>query len=129
MNRDELIEMPKSTYSQTVLWAQAIHRARSDLDGLMWTSRQCDPDQCIILFEDRVTGMIERFIITTRIILASNVLLAFLGTWTTLKVAGDVGSTEGTVCWLGSRPVAMSRWDGSCGDLGHSAGGGSSALR
>jgi RES domain len=54
LSRGELIETPKSTYSQTVLWAQAIHRARSDLDGLIWTSRQCDPDQCVVLFEDRV---------------------------------------------------------------------------
>jgi hypothetical protein len=54
LSRSELVETPKSTYGQTVLWAQAIHRARSDLDGLIWTSRQCDPDQCIILFEDRV---------------------------------------------------------------------------
>jgi hypothetical protein len=54
LSRGELIETPKSTYGQTALWAQAIHRARSDLDGLIWTSRQCDPDQCVILFEDRV---------------------------------------------------------------------------
>lgn len=54
LSRGELIETPKSTYGQTVPWAQAIHRARSDVDGLLWTSRQCDPDQCIILFEDRI---------------------------------------------------------------------------
>ena len=29
-------------------------RARADVDGLLWTSRQCDPDQCVILFEDRL---------------------------------------------------------------------------
>jgi len=55
LSRGELIETPKSTYGQTVLWAQAIYRARSGLDGLIWTSRQCDPDQCVILFEDRVS--------------------------------------------------------------------------
>jgi RES domain len=54
LSRGELIETPKSTYGQTVLWAEAIHRARPDLDGLIWTSRQCDPEQCIVLFEDRV---------------------------------------------------------------------------
>lgn len=54
LSRGELIETPKSTYDQTVLWAQAIYRARSDIDGLIWTSRQCDPDQCVILFEDRI---------------------------------------------------------------------------
>ncbi len=55
LKRDDLIETPKSTYGQTVLWAQAIHRAQPDLDGLTWTSRQCDPDQCVILFGDRVS--------------------------------------------------------------------------
>ena len=54
LSRGELIETPKSTYGQTVLWAQAIHRARSDLDGLIWTSRQCDPERCVVLFEDRI---------------------------------------------------------------------------
>ena len=52
LSRGELIETPKSTYGQTSLWAQAIHRARSDIDGMIWTSRQRDPDQCVILFED-----------------------------------------------------------------------------
>lgn len=54
LKRDDLIETPKSSYGQTVLWARAIHRAQPDLDGLIWTSRQCDPDQCVVLFEDRV---------------------------------------------------------------------------
>ena len=49
-----MIETPKSTYAETVLWAQAIHRARPDIHGLLWTSRQCDPDQCVVLFADRV---------------------------------------------------------------------------
>lgn len=55
LKRDDLIETSKSSYAQTVLWSQAVHRARLDLDGLIWTSRQCDPDQCTILFEDRVS--------------------------------------------------------------------------
>ncbi len=54
LSRGELIDTPKSSYGQTVLWAQAIHRTGSDLDGLIWTSRQCDPDQCLVLFGDRV---------------------------------------------------------------------------
>ncbi|MDX8463220.1 RES family NAD+ phosphorylase [Mesorhizobium humile] len=55
ISRGDLVETPKSTYRQTVLWAQAIHSARADVDGLLWTSRQCDPDRCVILFEDRVS--------------------------------------------------------------------------
>ena len=53
--RMDLIDTPKSTYSQTVTWAQAIHVTHSDADGLAWTSRQCDPAICIVLFGDRVT--------------------------------------------------------------------------
>jgi hypothetical protein len=54
LSRGELVDTSKSSYGQTVLWAQAIHRARSDLDGLIWTSRQCDPERCVVLFGDRV---------------------------------------------------------------------------
>jgi RES domain len=54
LSRVELIDTPKSSYCQTVLWAQAMHRAHPDLDGLIWTSRQCDPDRCVVLFGDRV---------------------------------------------------------------------------
>jgi hypothetical protein len=54
LQRTDLIETPKSTYDQTVLWAQALHRAGPDIDGLIWTSRQCDPEKCVVLFEDRI---------------------------------------------------------------------------
>lgn len=54
LGRGELIETPKSTYAETVLWAKAIYDIRPDIDGLLWTSRQCDPDQCVVLLEDRV---------------------------------------------------------------------------
>ncbi|QEE43614.1 RES domain-containing protein (plasmid) [Rhizobium sp. WL3] len=54
LSRTDLIETPKSTYAETVLWAQAIHASSADVDGLIWTSRQCDPEQCLILFEDRI---------------------------------------------------------------------------
>jgi hypothetical protein len=54
LQRTDLIDTPKSTYKQTVLWAQAVHACRSDIDGLIWTSRQCDPDMCVVLFEDRL---------------------------------------------------------------------------
>jgi hypothetical protein len=53
--RTDLIETPKSICDQTVLWAQAIHRSDSKLDGLVWSSRQCDPERCVVLFGDRVT--------------------------------------------------------------------------
>jgi len=55
LERNQLIDTPKSTYGQTVLWAKAIHANFHDVDGLIWTSRQCGPEQCIILFGDRVS--------------------------------------------------------------------------
>ncbi|QKK26836.1 RES family NAD+ phosphorylase [Rhizobium hidalgonense] len=54
ISRVNLIETPKSTYRKTVLWASAIHNAYPDVDGLVWTSRQCDPNSCVIFFGDRV---------------------------------------------------------------------------
>lgn len=52
--RTNLIETSKATYRQTVLWAGALHAAYPDIDGLIWTSRQCDPERCLIFFGDRV---------------------------------------------------------------------------
>ena len=52
--RTNLIETPKSTYPKTVLWAQDLHTAFPDIKGLIWTSRQCDPESCLVLFGDRV---------------------------------------------------------------------------
>lgn len=53
--RNRLIDTPRSTYAQTVQWARAIHAAHPGVDGLIWTSRQCDPAWCTVLFGDRVT--------------------------------------------------------------------------
>lgn len=55
IRRSDLIETPKSTYTSTVIWAAALHRARPDLQGLIWTSRQCDPERCVLLFGDRLS--------------------------------------------------------------------------
>jgi hypothetical protein len=52
--RTDLIQTPKSTYDQTVIWAAAIHAAHRDVDGLVWTSVRCDPELCVMLFGDRV---------------------------------------------------------------------------
>jgi hypothetical protein len=54
IERRDSIDTPASTYDQTVLWAKAIHRTHPDVDGLIWTSRRCDPEQCVVLFGDRV---------------------------------------------------------------------------
>lgn len=55
LRREQLITTPRSTYEQTVAWAAAVHAACPGLDGLIWTSRQCDPDLCMVLFGDRVS--------------------------------------------------------------------------
>ena len=54
LQRRDLIETAKSAYPQTARWAQAVHAADRSVDGLIWTSRQCDPDRCTMLFGDRV---------------------------------------------------------------------------
>jgi hypothetical protein len=54
--RNRLIDTPKSTYRDTAAWAEAIHGAHLAVDGLVWTSRQCDPDICLVLFGDRISA-------------------------------------------------------------------------
>ena len=54
LTRKDLIDTPPSTYGQTKLWAEAIHAGRPDIEGIIWTSRRCDPDTAMILFGDRV---------------------------------------------------------------------------
>jgi RES domain len=55
LTRGQLIDTPKSAYGETVLWAQRIHESCPDIDGLMWTSRRCDPERCVVVFGDRVS--------------------------------------------------------------------------
>lgn len=54
ISRNDQITSSPSLYSQTVLWAGAIHRDIPDADGLVWTSNQCDPDDAYLFFGDRV---------------------------------------------------------------------------
>ncbi len=54
--RTDLIETPKSEYLGTAQWAEAVHRANPDVDGLLWTSVRCDPERCLVLFGDRVAS-------------------------------------------------------------------------
>ena len=52
--RKDLIESGAKLYVQTVQWAEAIHHQFPNVDGLVWTSRQCDPDLAYLFFGDRV---------------------------------------------------------------------------
>ncbi len=54
LTRQNLIDTFASRYKETAPWAIAIHDAAPDIDGLIWTSRRCDPQFACLLFGDRV---------------------------------------------------------------------------
>lgn len=54
ISRNELITSSAKLYGQTAEWAEAIHHQFTNVDGLMWTSNQCDPDDAYLFFGDRV---------------------------------------------------------------------------
>lgn len=54
VKRSMLIDTSASAYGKTVEWALAIH-ANSDVDGLIWTSKRCDPDMAMLFFGDRLS--------------------------------------------------------------------------
>ncbi|WP_232504686.1 RES family NAD+ phosphorylase [Acidovorax delafieldii] len=57
--KDELIASPARDYPDTALWAQALHRQFPDVDGLLWMSRQRDRDHALLLFGDRLRGVLS----------------------------------------------------------------------
>ena len=56
--KEELIASPARDYPDTARWAEALHRACKDADGLVWMSRQRDRDKAVLLFGDRVKGVL-----------------------------------------------------------------------
>ena len=54
LTRRDLIDTFATQYTRTASWALAIHVAWPDIDGLVWTSRRCDPLLAFVLFGDRV---------------------------------------------------------------------------
>ena len=54
VGRDALIGAPPTSYARTALWAKAIHDHFDGIDGLIWTSKLCDPDSAVLLYGDRV---------------------------------------------------------------------------
>lgn len=58
ITRRDLIESNVSMYHLTARWAEAIYRSTPTIDGIQWTSKQCDPAQCYLLFGDRVGNMV-----------------------------------------------------------------------
>jgi hypothetical protein len=76
IKRADLIDTLPDTYAATARWAEAIHAADPAVQGLVWTSRRCDPDLALLLFGDRVplaalTVMARAGITTTPALLAS----------------------------------------------------------
>jgi len=56
ISRKELIECDGSQYAETRAWGLALHDQHPGAEGLLWTSRQADPERSLVLFEDRMTG-------------------------------------------------------------------------
>ncbi len=54
ITRTALIASSPKLYPETAKWAKAIHDQFPDVDGLAWTSNQCDPDNAYLFFGDRV---------------------------------------------------------------------------
>ena len=49
-----LIGSNRELYHKTALWAAAIYNDFPQAEGLIWTSRQCDPDDAMLFFGGRV---------------------------------------------------------------------------
>ena len=42
--------------AEAARWAEAIHHQYPEVEGLIWTSNQCDPDTAYLFFGDRVAS-------------------------------------------------------------------------
>jgi hypothetical protein len=54
LTRRQLIDTFAADYEATAKWAITLHESFSDIDGLVWTSRRCDPERACLLFGDRL---------------------------------------------------------------------------
>lgn len=54
LSRGELIDSDQDAYEWTARWAQALHDHSVNVDGLVWTSRQNDSADALMLWGDRV---------------------------------------------------------------------------
>ncbi len=55
IRRNDLITTSPKLYPGTAAWAEAIHHQFPNIEGLAWTSNQCDPDTVYLFFGDRVS--------------------------------------------------------------------------
>ncbi|HEX8262709.1 MAG TPA: RES family NAD+ phosphorylase [Allosphingosinicella sp.] len=77
LTRGKLIDTSADDYPDSARWALALHERWADIDGLVWTSRRCDPRRAYLLFGDRVAEADLEPVAEVRII-ASNDSLAAL---------------------------------------------------
>lgn len=54
ISRNSLIGSSPKLYPRTAAWAKAVHDQFPEVQGLVWTSNQCDPDDACLFFGDRV---------------------------------------------------------------------------
>ena len=64
ISRTALIESSPRLYRQTAAWAKAIHDQFRDVEGLLWTSNRCDPEDAYLFFGDRVRDVDFRIVST-----------------------------------------------------------------
>jgi len=57
--KEELIASPSRDYPGTATWAEVLHHQVSDVDGLLWMSRQRDRHHALVLFGDRLDGVLS----------------------------------------------------------------------
>ena len=56
ISRNSLIATSPKLYPASARWASAIHHQFPNVEGLIWTSNQCDPDTACLFFGDRVAS-------------------------------------------------------------------------
>ena len=64
ISRTALIESSPKLYRETAAWAKAIHDQFPHVEGLVWTSHRCDPDDAYLFFGDRVRDVDFRIVAT-----------------------------------------------------------------
>lgn len=58
VSRSGLIDTEASEYPLTRQWAAAFHQQNPEIEGLIWTSRQADPERAVVLFADRLASLV-----------------------------------------------------------------------
>jgi hypothetical protein len=75
LTRRQLIDTFAADYEATAKWAIALHDNFSDIDGLVWTSRRCDPERAYLLFADRLPAALLHPVQRARIVETNALLL------------------------------------------------------